>query len=59
MTHTDQGLFVYAGILWIAFFGMVAFHARSPVTRQAKILGAVTFVLLVVDASGLLRRVEV
>ena len=55
MARSDPGLYVYAGVLWIAFFGMVAFSSRSPHTRRAKELGAVTFVLLVVDASGLLR----
>ena len=55
MAAPDRGLYVYLGILWIALFGMVAFPARSPITRRAKILGAVTFVLLVVDSSELLR----
>ena len=38
---------------------MVAFRYTDPITRRAKILGAVTFVLLILDASGLLRGVEV
>ena len=59
MASTDHGLYVYLGVLWIAFFGMVAFRSRSPVTRRAKILGGVTFVLLCVDATGLLRGLEV
>ena len=58
MASTDPGLYVYAGLLWLAFFGMVACDARSPITRNAKILGALTFVLLIVDAS-LLSSVEV
>jgi hypothetical protein len=59
MAATDHGLYVYLGVLWVAFFGMVAFGARSPITKRAKILGALTFVLLIVDASGLLRGLEV
>ncbi len=54
----DAGLYVYAVILWIAFFGMVAFPRRAPVTRHAKALGALTFVLLVLD-SALLRGFDV
>lgn len=59
MASEDTGLYVYAVVLWMAFFGMVAFSARSPLTRRAKVLGALTFVLLIVDSSGLLRRVEI
>ena len=59
MASTDRGLYVYLGVLWIAFFGMVAFRFSNPITKRAKILGAVTFVLLLIDASGLLRGVEV
>jgi hypothetical protein len=59
MTATDNGLYVYAAILWIAFFGMVAFPAHSPVTRRAKALAGLTFVLLCLDAWGLLRGLEV
>ncbi len=51
MASKDPGLYVYVGVLWVSFFGMIAFGARSPVTRRAKVLGAVTFVLLVVDAA--------
>ncbi len=59
MTREDPGLFVYLVVLWIAFLGMMAFHTRHPWTRRSKALGAVTFVLLVLDASGLLRGFEV
>ncbi len=59
MVTEDPGLLVYVGVLWVAALGMVAFHARHPITRRAKALGAVTFVLLVLDASGLLSGVEV
>ncbi len=54
----DAGLYVYAVILWIAFFGMVGFPARAPITRRSKALGALTFVLLVLD-SALLRGFDV
>jgi hypothetical protein len=59
MIREDPELLVYLVVLWIAFLGMMAFHTRHPVTRRSKALGAVTFVLLVLDASGLLRRLEV
>ncbi len=59
MTREDPGLLVYLVVLWIAFLGMMAFHSRHPVTRRSKALGAVTFVLLVLDATGLLGRFEV
>ena len=45
----DAALLVYSGVLWLAFFGMLAFDARNPATRQAKLLGAVTFVVLCVE----------
>ncbi len=59
MASQDTGLYLYAVVLWVAFFGMVAFRYSDPVTRRAKILGAVTFVLLIVDSSGLLRGFEI
>jgi len=51
MVREDPGLLVYVAVLWLAVFGMMAFHARHPVTRWSKALGAVTFVLLLVDAN--------
>jgi hypothetical protein len=42
-------LLTYATLLWLTFFGMVAFDAGNPWTRRSKLLGAVTFVVLVVD----------
>ena len=59
VASSDHGLYVYLGILWIAFFGMVAFGPRSPITRRAKILGGLTFLLLCVDAMVSLSSVEV
>jgi hypothetical protein len=50
MLDGDSGLYAYAVVLWLAFFGMVGFPSRSPVTLRAKQLGALTFVLLVVDS---------
>jgi hypothetical protein len=47
----DEGLYVYAVVLWIAFFGMVGFPSRAPVTRRSKQLGALTFLLLVLDCA--------
>jgi hypothetical protein len=55
MARTDEGLYLYAIVLWIAFYGMVGFPARAPITRRSKQLAALTFVLLVVD-TALLRR---
>ena len=43
-------LLVYATILWLSFLGMVAFAADSVWTWRAKVLGATTFVVLVIDA---------
>jgi hypothetical protein len=40
---------VYCGVLWLAFFGMVAFDARALITRRSKQLGALVFVILVVE----------
>ena len=42
-------LLTYATILWVSFFGMVAFAEENPWTRRCKVLGAVTFVVLVID----------
>ncbi len=43
-------LYVHTAILWLAFLGMVAFPSRSPMTRRAKQLGAITFVAIVVES---------
>jgi len=59
MIREDPGLLVYLVVLWFAFAGMMAFHSRHPWTRRSKALGAVTFVLLVLDSTGLLRGLEV
>ena len=40
---------LYAGALWIAFFGMVAFPYTNPVTGRAKVAGAVIFAVIVVE----------
>ena len=42
-------LLTYATILWLSFFGMVAFEERNPWTLRFKLLGALTFVVLIVD----------
>ncbi len=47
----DVALFFYGGALWVSFFGMVAFPYRHPVTRRAKIAGAVIFVALLIDSA--------
>ena len=44
-------LYVHAFILWIAFFGMVAFPKNSVVTLRAKQLGALTFVVIIIEAA--------
>ena len=54
MARTDEGLYLYLVVLWIAFFGMVAFPSREPITRRSKQFGALVFVLLVIDSA---RRV--
>ncbi len=59
LVEEDPGLLVYLVVLWVAFLGMIAFPFRHPVTRHAKALGAVTFVLLVLDASDLLSSLEI
>ncbi len=59
MIEEDPGLLVYLVVLWIAFLGMMAFPFRHPATRHAKALGAVTFVLLVLDASDLLSSLQI
>jgi hypothetical protein len=51
VTDGEAGLYVYVVVLWVAFFGMVAFPSRAPVTLRSKQLGALTFVLLVVDCA--------
>jgi hypothetical protein len=53
MADTDEGLYVYLVVLWIAFFGfgMVAFPSRAPITRRSKQLGGLVFVLLVLDSA--------
>jgi hypothetical protein len=51
VTDGEAGLYVYVAVLWIAFFGMVAFPSSWLVTRRSKQLGALTFVLLVVDCA--------
>ncbi len=51
MVREDPGLLVYVVVLWLAVFGMMAFRAGHPVTRWSKALGALTFVLLIVDAN--------
>ena len=51
MAAEDPGVYVYAVVLWLAFFGMVGFDARSPITLRAKQLGLLTFVLLVIDSA--------
>ena len=45
----DEALVFYLIVLWIAFFGMMAFGSSDIVTRRAKQAGLVTFVVLVVD----------
>jgi hypothetical protein len=40
---------VYCGVLWLAFFGAVAFDSRAPITRRSKQLGAVVFLVLVAE----------
>ena len=40
---------VYGVALWLAFFGMVAFTYANPITRRAKIAGAIVFVVIVVE----------
>ena len=50
MARTDGGLYVYLLVLWIAFFGMVGFPSRDPITRRSKQLGAIVFVALVIDS---------
>ncbi len=45
----DWVLITYAVLLWLTFFGMVAFDARNPWTRRSKWLGAATFVVLCID----------
>ena len=42
-------LLAYAGLLWVTFFGMVAFDEENSWTRRCKVLGALTFVVLVID----------
>ena len=42
-------LLTYATILWLSFFGMVAFDEDDPWTRRSKVIGALTFVVLVID----------
>ena len=42
-------LLTYAMLLWLTFFGMVAFAERNPWTWRFKVLGALTFVVLVID----------
>ncbi len=42
-------LLTYASLLWLTFFGMVAFDEANPWTRRFKALGALTFVVLVID----------
>ena len=50
MVSDHLAVVVYCVVLWIAFFGAVAFDARSPSTRGAKALLAVTFAVLMVDS---------
>ena len=52
MARTDEGLYLYLVVLWIAFFGMVGFPSRAPITRRSKQLGALVFVLLVIDSAS-------
>jgi len=54
--RTDDGSYVYLLVLWVAFFGMVAFPTRHVITIRSKQLGALTFVLLLVD-SAVLRKI--
>jgi hypothetical protein len=49
MADGDDGLFVYVAVLWLAFFGMVGFPSRSPITLRSKQLAGLTFVLLLAD----------
>ena len=49
----DTALTVYVVALWLAFVGMVLFEYANPVTRHAKIAGAVIFVLMCVDMMGI------
>jgi hypothetical protein len=44
-------LYVHAVILWAAFFGMVTFRENALITRRSKQLGALTFVVIIVEAA--------
>ncbi len=43
-------LYVHAGILWLAFLGMMAAPPRSLLLRRCKQLAALTFVVLTVES---------
>jgi hypothetical protein len=51
MSRTDEGLYVYLVVLWIAFFGMVGFRSSASITRRSKQFGALVFVALVIDSA--------
>ncbi len=47
----DTALAFYLVALWLAFVGMVLFKYTNPVTRHAKIAGAIIFAVMCVELS--------
>ena len=45
-------LYVHLAILWAEFFGMVAFRQNALITRRSKQLGALVFVVIIVEAAA-------
>jgi hypothetical protein len=43
-------MLVYCVCVWIAFFGSLAFHRDSSVTRWAKAALAISFVVLMIES---------
>jgi hypothetical protein len=44
-----MAIYVHLAILWLAFFLIVAPRPRSPLIRKGKQLGALTFVVIVIE----------
>lgn len=50
MSYSDAML-AYTTVLYLAFFGMVAFDAQALVTKRSKQLGGLVFLVMLVETA--------